>query len=353
MLFRQLFDHETSTYTYLLADPETRDAVIIDPVREQLERDLSVIADLSLQLRYVLDTHVHADHVTGSGLLRERTGAKTVVSKHGGAPCADVLVDDGDVIQFGKHQLEVRATPGHTAGCVTYVTAERDMAFTGDTLLIRGCGRTDFQQGDARQLYQSVVDKIFSLPDDTKIFPGHDYKGRTMSTVIEEKSHNPRLKEGTSENEFAVIMSGLKLAYPKRIQEAVPANQKCGITDGKPHDIVTHESWAPVVRTPTGIPEVTPAWVASSMDRGLYRIVDVREPEEVKEGMVPGAVNFPLAVVGREMMSLDRDTPVVVICRSGGRSGRAALELLAHGFTRVASMTGGMLTWRGPTRMAA
>jgi sulfur dioxygenase len=228
MLFRQLFDPETSTYTYLLADEETREAVLIDPVLEQIERDLTLLGELGLALVHVLDTHVHADHVTAASLLRARTGARTVVSRDGGAPCADVLVGDGDMVRFGKHALEVRATPGHTDGCITYVTADRTRAFTGDALLIRGCGRTDFQQGNPRTLYRSVHDKIFTLPDTCAIWPGHDYQGRTCSTVGEEKAFNPRLGGGKTEDEFVAIMQGLELAYPKKIDVAVPANVRCG-----------------------------------------------------------------------------------------------------------------------------
>jgi sulfur dioxygenase len=231
MLFRQLFDAETCTYTYLLADEETRAAVLIDPVREQLERDLELVGELGLTLVHVLETHVHADHVTGASLLRARTGARTVVCRDGGAPCADLLVGDGDVVRFGRHALEVRATPGHTGGCVTYVTADRTMAFTGDALLIRGCGRTDLQQGDPRTLYRSVHDKIFTLPDACAIYPGHDYKGRTSSTVGEEKALNPRLGGGRTEDELVAIMQRLDLAYPGKIDVAVPANARCGRLD--------------------------------------------------------------------------------------------------------------------------
>ncbi|MCB0218140.1 MAG: MBL fold metallo-hydrolase, partial [Chrysiogenetes bacterium] len=229
MLFRQLFDPESSTYTYLLADEQNREAVIIDPVRDQVERDVQLIEELGLKLLYVLDTHVHADHITGAGVLRGRLGAKTVVSKHGGAPCADVPVDEGDTVKFGACTIEVRSTPGHTNGCVTYVTGDKSMAFTGDALLIRGSGRTDFQQGDSRKLYRSVREKIFTLPDETKLYPGHDYKGRTVTTVGEEKRFNARLGLDKSEDDFVEIMKNLKLAQPKKIQESVPENLRCGL----------------------------------------------------------------------------------------------------------------------------
>jgi sulfur dioxygenase len=228
MWFRQLFDPESSTYTYLLADEDARVAVIIDPVLEQLERDLQLIAELDLELVYALDTHVHADHVTGLGKLRERTGAKTVLSERAGVGCADILVKEGDRIRFGSCELQVRETPGHTNGCVTYVTDDHTMAFTGDALLIRGSGRTDFQQGDAHLLYHSVHEKIFTLPDACLLYPGHDYKGRTVSSVGEEKKHNPRLGDGRTEAEFVEIMSKLQLAYPKKIDVALPANLQCG-----------------------------------------------------------------------------------------------------------------------------
>lgn len=229
MLFRQLFDRDTSTYTYLLADDDTREAVIIDPVLEQHDRDTQLLDELELTLRHVLETHVHADHITGAARLRERYGCAIVVSQSGGCDAADSLVAHGDRIAFGRHHLEVRATPGHTSGCVTYVLDNRARAFTGDALLIRGCGRTDFQQGDAPTLYRSVHERIFTLPDATLLYPGHDYKGRTVTTVGEEKRHNPRLGGGRTVEELVAIMEGLKLPYPERMEQAVPANLRCGV----------------------------------------------------------------------------------------------------------------------------
>lgn len=350
MLFRQMFEPETSTYTYLLADEQTKEAVLIDPVRETIDRDVQILDELGLTLTHVLETHVHADHVTSAGLLRERFGAKTVVSKDGGAPCADVLAKDGDVIRFGKHQLEVRQTPGHTNGCVTYIEPETKAAFTGDTLLIRGCGRTDFQQGDARKLFRSVHDKIFTLADDTKIFPGHDYKGRTMSTVAEEKALNPRLGGGRTEDEFVEIMANLKLAYPKKIDEAVPANLKCGLPEGRVLQDARDVVWAPMKRSPTGVPEVTAEWVNKTMASGDYRLIDVRESDERVGELrsIPGSEHVPLATVAQAARGWDKKAHYVVVCRSGGRSGRATLELESLGFHHVVSMAGGMLVWDGP-----
>ena len=233
MIFRQLFDHDTWTYTYLLADPESREAALIDPVRERVERDVALLEELGLELRYALDTHLHADHVTGAGLLRERLGAASGVSAVSEVPCAALALRHGDRLPLGAYELEVRSTPGHTAGCLTFVveTREEKMAFTGDTLFIRGCGRTDFQQGDAATLYRSVREQIFSLPGETLIYPGHDYRGHSVSTVAEERAHNPRLHDGVSEADFVELMGNLKLSHPKQIHEALPANLACGLPE--------------------------------------------------------------------------------------------------------------------------
>lgn len=228
MNFRQLFDPETSTYTYLLADDRTLEAVLIDPVREHVERDVTLLRELGLRLLYTLETHVHADHVTASGLLRERLGSKVVVGARAGVQNADLALGDGVGVRFGEHWLEARETPGHTGGCVTFHWPDAKRAFTGDALLIRGCGRTDFQQGDPRRLFHSVRDRIFTLPDDTQLHPAHDYQGRTVTTVGEEKRFNPRLGTARTEEEFVQIMGALKLAYPKRMDEAVPANLVSG-----------------------------------------------------------------------------------------------------------------------------
>jgi sulfur dioxygenase len=229
MLFRQLFDSESSTYTYLLADSRTREAVLIDPVREQHERDWAILDELGLKLVHTLETHVHADHVTGSGLMRERAKSTSVMSVHAGAGCADRLVTTGETIDFGECSLEARLTPGHTSGCVSFVDHAGGRVFSGDALLIRGCGRTDFQQGDARTLYASVHEQLFALPDETSLFPGHDYKGRTSSTIGEEKEHNPRLGKRKSVDEFIEVMANLQLAPPTKIDIAVPANLGCGV----------------------------------------------------------------------------------------------------------------------------
>lgn len=237
LLFRQTFEKESSTYTYLLADVNHPDkpALLIDPVDKTVDRDLNVIKELGLKLVFAMNTHVHADHVTGTGLIKSKVpGVKSIISKASGSK-ADLHVEHGDKVSFGDLFLEVRATPGHTLGCVTYVSGEGPdqpqprMAFTGDALLIRGCGRTDFQGGSSSQLYKSVHSQIFTLPKDTLIYPAHDYKGFTVSTVGEEIQYNPRLTK--DEETFKSIMENLNLSYPKMIDIAVPANLVCGMQD--------------------------------------------------------------------------------------------------------------------------
>jgi glyoxylase-like metal-dependent hydrolase (beta-lactamase superfamily II) len=237
MIFRQLFDPETATYTYLLADERTREAVLVDTVLEQLDRDSTLLRELDLELVYTLETHVHADHVTASGRLRETLGSKVGVGVRANVENADRVLADGESVEFGGCRLETRQTPGHTEGCVTFVCHAAGLALTGDALLIRGCGRTDFQQGDARTLFRSVRDRILSLPDETLLYPGHDYRGHTVTTVREENRFNPRLGLARSEAEFVEIMHGLKLAYPKRMDRAVPANLVSGLLPASARDL--------------------------------------------------------------------------------------------------------------------
>lgn len=346
MIFRQLFDRETCTYTYLLADEETHEAVLIDSVREHYERDRGLLLELGLTLKYTLETHVHADHITASGLFRMRLGSRSAISARGGARCADIPLSDGDTLTFGRQTIEARATPGHTSGCMTFVHHGERMAFTGDTLFIRGCGRTDFQEGDAATLYQSVHGKIFSLPDDTRIFPGHDYKGRTCSTVAEETRFNPRLGGGNSEAVFIEIMGNLSLSHPKKLHIAVPANLACGILSGDaPEPIAEDADWAPLHRTAAGVPEIGCAWVAANVTS--VRLVDVRELAELSGalGHIAEAEVVPLGTLDVAAAGWPPTDPIVLVCRSGGRSGRAARVLENLGFGRVASMAGGMLAW--------
>ncbi|CAN4103022.1 unnamed protein product [Withania somnifera] len=239
LIFRQLFEKESSTFTYLLADAShpQKPALLIDPVDKTADRDLALVKELGLKLIYAINTHVHADHVTGSGLIKTKfPGVKSIISKASNAK-ADLFVEPGDTISFGDIFLEVRATPGHTLGCVTYVTGDGSnqpqprMAFTGDALLIRGCGRIDFQGGSSDKLYDSVHSQIFTLPKDTLVYPAHDYKGFTVSTVGEEMLYNPRLSK--DKETFKNIMQNLNLSYPKMMDIAVPANMVCGLQETK------------------------------------------------------------------------------------------------------------------------
>ena len=230
MQLRQLFDAESSTYTYLLWDESTRQAALIDTVDNQIDRDLQLVEELQLDLRYTLETHIHADHITASGKIRDRAGTKAVVHRNSRSDCADYLVSDGDSIMLGDQSIRVLETPGHTDTCVSYAIEGR--VFTGDALLIRGCGRTDFQSGDAGQLYDSIHQKLFTLPDSTIVYPAHDYRGMPCSTIGEEKTHNPRLGNNRSKRDFVDLMNSLDLDPPKKIAEAVPGNLECGLKQG-------------------------------------------------------------------------------------------------------------------------
>lgn len=226
----QLFDPESSTFTYILIADDQRSAVIIDPVERHVERDLKHLERLGVQLVYVLETHAHADHVTSAGKLRALTGAQAAVPSGCGIAPAEVQLNDGDIVRFGAHdQIVVLHTPGHTAGSVSYLW--RDNLFTGDTLLIDGCGRTDFQSGSAQALYDSVTSKLFTLPDATRVWPGHDYKGQSVSTIGWEKRHNARLAN-RSKDDFCALMATLNLPKPRLIDIAVPANQNLGLPHG-------------------------------------------------------------------------------------------------------------------------
>lgn len=230
MLFRQLFEPQSSTYTYLVACEESGEAALIDPVLETAERDLEVLDELGLSLRLTIETHIHADHVTGASRLRERTGCRCAVPEKSGARHVDVPVREGEPLRFGSIELQPLSTPGHTDDHHSYLLGGADGArvFTGDALLIDGCGRTDFQNGDAATLYRSVHEKLFSLPGDTLVYPGHDYQQRHVSTVRQERERNPRLGGGKTVDEFVAIMAALNLPRPKKMDVAVPANRRSG-----------------------------------------------------------------------------------------------------------------------------
>ncbi len=227
-MFRQWLEEVSHTYTYLIADEKTGRGFVIDPVVETFERDCALIDELNVKIEWVVETHVHADHVTAASLFRKKFQSKIGVSKFSGAEKADRYFDDGETLDLAGMRVQALATPGHTDGCMSYYVPSLQSVFTGDTLLIRGCGRTDFQQGSSEKLFHSVRDKLFALPDTTMVYPAHEYKGRSVSTIIEEKKFNPRLNLKITLSEFQNIMANLNLAKPAQIEKAVPLNMQCG-----------------------------------------------------------------------------------------------------------------------------
>jgi sulfur dioxygenase len=343
VLFRQLFDQASSTYTYLLADAATREAVLVDCVFEQHARDASLIHELGLKLLGTLDTHCHADHVTGAWLMKAALGSKIGLSPAYGASSVDIPLAHGDIIRFGACALEVRATPGHTDGCVSLVTADHAMVFTGDALLVRSAGRTDFQKGDACRLFRSIREQLFTLPDACLVYPAHDYEGRTSSTIGEERRYNPRIGGDAREEDFVGYMRNLALPHPKQIAVAVPAN----LCSGQPEESKTPApTWGPVVRTYAGIPEIAPEWVAQHRQEIL--VLDVRSAAEFdgELGHLQGAQLIPLDDLRGRVAEVSADKPVIVVCQTGKRSGMGAVILGKAGVTRVANLAGGMLRWR-------
>jgi len=344
MLFRQLFDQASSTYTYLLADEATREAVLIDPVFEQHARDAALIRELDLRLVCTLDTHCHADHVTGAWLMKAAFGSAVGLSPKYGAANVDRPLAPGDVVRFGAHGLEVRATPGHTSGCLSFVTVDRSMVFTGDALLVRGAGRTDFQEGDAALLYRSIHEQLFTLPDTCVVYPGHDYEGRTSTTIGEERRHNPRIGGGARAEDFVGYMSNLALPHPRQIDVALPANMRAGMPEGgKAPDA---PAWGPVVVTYAGVPEIAPEWLAAH--RAEVHVLDVRSAAEFDGdlGHVDGATLLPLDDLRARVAEVPTDKPVVVVCQTGRRSALATGILKKAGVARVANLAGGMVHYR-------
>jgi sulfur dioxygenase len=345
LVFRQLFDPQSSTYSYLLADRRSREAVLIDPVFEQARRDAALVHELDLKLVATLETHVHADHVTGASLLKERCGSAIALAATSGAAGADRYLAHGDRVAFGRRYLEVRATPGHTSGCLTFVLDDESMAFTGDCLLIRGSGRTDFQQGDARAMYRSVHSQILTLPPACLLYPAHDYRGLTVTSVEEERRFNPRLGGEIGEADFLGYMNNLGLPHPKLMDIAVPANLRCGRSDAAaapPAD----PRWAPLTFTFAGIFEIQPQ--ALEEHAAAVQILDVRERDEIDGpfGHIRGSISIPLGELPARVGELARERPVVAVCRSGARSAQAAVLLAKAGFADVANLAGGMLRWR-------
>jgi sulfur dioxygenase len=323
----QLFDPASSTYTYVLFDEVTRDAVIIDPVDCQLERDLAALRQYGLNLLWTVETHAHADHITSAAQLAEHTGAKTAAPQGCGIDTAAMQMADGDILRFGDEALRALHTPGHTSGSMSYLW--RDHVFTGDTLLVNGCGRTDFQSGSAEALYDSITQVLFALPDATTVWPGHDYHGRTHSTMGAEKSGNPRIA-GKTQAEFVAIMAALNLPKPKRIDEAVPANRVSGVR----HDAGGGDAQA-VLPASGYAGDVSATLACAWWQAGDAVLVDVRSDAEREwVGFVPGAValawkQWPgMAMNPAFDENLRAAVPagkkVVLLCRSGVRSIAAA-----------------------------
>ena len=347
LVFRQLFDPQSSTYTYLLGDRPSGEAVLIDPVFEQVRRDTALLGELGLKLGATLETHVHADHVTGAWLLQRRTGSRIMVAAASGAAGADRYLAQDDVVAFGGRRLLVRATPGHTNGCLTYVLDDRSMAFTGDCLLIRGAGRTDFQQGDIAAMYRSIHEQIFTLPEDCLLYPAHDYRGLTVTSVAEERHFNPRIGGEISLGDFTGYMKNLGLAHPKLMDIAVPANLRCGQPQGEAAtEPLADPDWAHLRYSFAGVWEIEPHGLEEH--HGAVQILDVREPDEFTGplGHIKDAVLIPLGELAGRTGELKPDCPVVAVCRAGGRSAQATVILQKAGFREVANLTGGMLRWR-------
>jgi sulfur dioxygenase len=345
LIFRQLFDPQSSTYSYLLGEPRSREAVLIDPVFEQARRDAALVRELDLVLKASLETHVHADHVTGAFLLKRQFGSAIMVSAASGAEGADRYFADGERVTFGDRHLKVRATPGHTQGCLTFVLDDESMAFTGDCLLIRGSGRTDFQQGDARAMFDSVRNRILTLPPTCLLYPAHDYRGLTVTSVGEELRFNPRMGGGIGEADFVGYMNNLGLPHPKLIDIAVPANLRCGRPESGAA-LPADPAWAPLTFTFAGFLEISPSALEESAPR--LQIVDVRERDEFDGplGHIRDARHIPLADLPKRSEELSRDLPVVTVCRSGARSAQAVVLLQKAGFVDVANLAGGMVRWR-------
>lgn len=359
MLFKQLFDQDTWTYTYLIADPITKEAVLIDPVNTHLDNYIQLLAEHDLQLKYTLETHVHADHITAGGLLRQRLGSETAVSQLCGAQTADIQIKDGDIFEFGEgEQIKVIATPGHTPGSISFLW--RDRLFSGDALFIGGCGRTDFQGGDAGALYDCITQRLFTLPDETLVYPGHDYQQRWVSSIMQERTTNPRLA-GKTREQFIDIMANLNLPKPRLIDEAVPANRYCGLDENERQDAIAvrdktrpirHERSTQdlVAEAKQHISEVDTATAKKLLAEGHIVLLDVREESEYAAGHINNAILLPRGVLEFKLANVpelaDKNKALLIYCRTGGRSALAAHTLQALGYTHVLSMAGGFEAWQ-------
>jgi sulfur dioxygenase len=337
MIFRQLFDSTSGTYTYLLASRRGGEALIIDPVLERVDRYLQLVRELDLRLVKAIDTHLHADHVTGLGALRDRTHCITVMGEQTHADVVSMRVAEGDRVEVEGVRLDVLYTPGHTDDSYSYLLADR--VFTGDTLLIRGTGRTDFQNGDPRAQYDSIFNKLLKLPEETLVYPAHDYKGETVSTIGEEKRFNPRLKVN-SIDEYAELMNNLKLANPKMMDVAVPANMHVGLHQ----DDVARNGWA-----------LSAAEAIALRGRSDVAIVDLREnSERAKHGVIAGSLHAPYPGLQEQIASggmlhelaAATGKRVVFYCAFGERSAMAVKAAQEAGLTTACHIQGGIDAWK-------
>ena len=337
MIFRQLFDSTSSTYTYLLASRAGGEALIIDPVLERVDRYLRLIEELDLKLVKAVDTHLHADHITGLGALRDHTKCITVMGEQSGVDVVSMRVADGDRLEIEGIRLGVIYTPGHTDDSYSFTMADR--VFTGDTLLIRGTGRTDFQNGNSRQQYESIFNRLLKLPDETLVFPAHDYKGDTVSTIGEERRHNPRLQV-RDVAEYEALMAGLKLSNPKMMDVAVPANMRQGLHQEE----VARRGWA-----------LTPADAQALLGRPEAVLIDLREKSErERHGCIPGALHAPYPNLAENLgpggvlheLGTATGKRLVFFCAFGERSAMAVQAAQDAGLTQACHIEGGMAAWK-------
>ena len=334
MIFRQLFDSVSGTYTYLLASRRGGEALIIDPVIEKVDRYLQLIGELDLKLVKAVDTHLHADHVTGLGALRDRTHCITVMGEQSKADVVSMRLSEGEKLTVEGVCLDVLYTPGHTDDSYSYLMGDR--VFTGDTLLIRGTGRTDFQNGDPRAQYESIFNKLLKLPEDTLVFPAHDYKGDSVSTIGEERAFNPRLQV-KSVDEYVALMNSLKLPNPKMMDVAVPANMKVGLAQ----DEIARRGWA-----------VDAAHAMGLVGRPDVAFIDLREKgEREKHGVIPGSLHAPYGDLraniapGGVLRALSANQRLLFYCAFGERSAMA-VQAAQDARLGACHLTGGMDAWK-------
>jgi len=337
VVFRQLFDAASSTYSYLLAGRRGGEALIIDPVLDRVERYLQLLHELDLRLVKALDTHLHADHITGLGALRDRTHCITVMGERSRVDVVSMRVADGERVQIEGVELEALYTPGHTDDSYCFRMADR--VFTGDTLLIRGTGRTDFQNGDARAQYQSIFGRLLTLPDETLVFPGHDYKGDTVSTIAEERRCNPRLQVKSVE-EYVELMANLKLANPKMMDVAVPANMSVGLHQEQ----VAQRGWA-----------ASATEALALVGRPDVVLIDLRERgERERHGSIAGSLHVPYPSLGESTraggmlhaLATSTGKRLLFYCAFGERSAMAVQAAQDAGLTACCHLHGGLAAWK-------